>query len=87
MYTTLKTDFENGEIQVPEDIDHYRSLEMQTTRLEFDFTSSNGYLKVSHPPNGHDDFADALALANHGRKKGNAVVERTVRTNMLRGQQ
>lgn len=86
MYTTLKTDFENGEIQVPEGIDHYRSLEMQTTRLEFDFTS-NGYLKVSHPPNGHDDFADALALANHGRKKGNAVVERTVRTNMLRGQQ
>lgn len=72
MYTQLKTDLENGELTIPEGVDHYAQLEGQTTRLEFDFTS-NGYLKVSHPPGGHDDFADAFALANHGRHHTNKV--------------
>lgn len=72
MYTQLKTDLENGDIVIPNSIDHYRQLEGQTTRLEFDFTS-NGYLKVSHPPGGHDDFADAFALANHGRHNQHKV--------------
>ncbi len=73
MYTDLKTHFENGDLTIPPGVDHYRSLELQTTRLEFEYTS-NGYVKVSHPPNGHDDYADALALANHARAKSSGEV-------------
>lgn len=66
MYRTLKTNLEAGEITIPADVDYYTKLEKETTGLEFDYTQ-NGYLKVSHPPGGHDDFADALAGANYVR--------------------
>lgn len=66
MYRNLKTHLEAGKLTIPSEIDYYTKLEQETTGLEFDFTT-NGYLKVSHPPGGHDDFADALAGANYVR--------------------
>jgi len=38
----------------------------ELTSLRFDFTQ-HGYMKVSHPDGGHDDFPDSLAFANWGR--------------------
>lgn len=62
MYQGLKKAFEAGEMQLPE---HDRLIH-ELTSLQFDFTQ-HGKLRVHHPPGGHDDFPDSLALANHGR--------------------
>jgi len=87
MYRDLKTNLEGEELTIPSDLDYYTKLEQETTGLNFDFTT-NGYLKVSHPTGGHDDFADALAGANYIRRgAGNTktVNRRSARVNMKRG--
>jgi len=72
MYNRLKSDFENESLTIPTD----RRLVDELTSLQFDVTG-NGYYKVSHPDGGHDDYADALALANWGRSGiGQATVKR-----------
>lgn len=62
LYKALKTAFENGDIQIP----NHRRLRAELTSLQFSFTQ-HGKLQVKHPPNGHDDFSDALGLANYAR--------------------
>lgn len=64
MYRGLKNAFESGTLQIP----NHRRLIHELKSLEFDFTQ-HGKLKVSHPPGGHDDFPDSLALAHFGRMK------------------
>lgn len=66
MYQRLKRDLEAQALSLP----NYRRLITQLTGLEYKYTE-HGYLKVSHPTGGHDDFPDALALANLGRMAGN----------------
>jgi len=61
MYQSLKTAFESGDVELP----NHRRLVDELTSLQFEFTQ-NGYLKVTHPDGGHDDFADSLALAHYG---------------------
>jgi hypothetical protein len=86
MYRNLKTHLEAGKLTIPADIDYYTKLEQETTGLAFDFTQ-NGYLKVSHPPGGHDDFADALAGANYMRDGYNqtTITRRNARATMHKG--
>jgi hypothetical protein len=62
MYKRLKRDLEAGELILP----NHRKLINQTTSLQYSYTA-NQNLKLSHPPNGHDDYPDALMLANAGR--------------------
>lgn len=64
MYRGLKNAFESGAVQIPD----HRRLVHELTSLEFDFTQ-HGKLKVSHPPGGHDDFPDSLALSHFGVMK------------------
>lgn len=61
MYRGLKKAFEAGEIQIPK----YDRLINEITSMRFDYTAT-GKLKVEHPPGGHDDFPDSLALAHYG---------------------
>lgn len=65
MYQRLKRDLEAEVLALP----NYRRLITELTSLEYTYTP-NGYLKVSHPTGGHDDFPDGLALANWGRVGG-----------------
>lgn len=62
MYKRLKRDMEARDIAIP----NHRALINQTTRLEYSYTVNNN-LKIQHPPNGHDDYPDALMLANAAR--------------------
>ncbi len=62
MYQRLKNDLESGNITLPS----HRRLINQMTSLEYSYTQT-GLLKISHPQGGHDDFPDALALANAAR--------------------
>lgn len=62
MYKRLKRDLEATEIQLP----NYRRLLDQLTSLQYSYTANN-HLKLEHPPGGHDDYPDALMLANAGR--------------------
>jgi len=62
MYKRLKRDLEAEELTLP----NFRKLVNQMTSLQYSYTA-NKHLKISHPPNGHDDYPDALMLANSGR--------------------
>lgn len=62
LYKRLLRDMEAGEISIP----NFRKLKNQLTSLQKTVTPT-GYWKVSHPPGGHDDFPDALMLANAAR--------------------
>lgn len=62
LYKRLIRDFEAGELGLPE---HAR-LRSETLALEKE-TTPTGYWKVSHPSGGHDDYPDALMLANGAR--------------------
>jgi len=68
MYQSLKKSLEDGTLSLPDN----GRLVHELTALEYSFTPS-GKLKVSHPPGGHDDFADAVALANLARVKTNSA--------------
>jgi len=62
MYKRLKRDLEAEELVLP----NHRKLINQLTSLQYSYTV-NQNLRLSHPPNGHDDYPDALMLANAGR--------------------
>jgi len=62
MYQRLKNDLEGEELVLPS----YRRLVDQTTSLQYSYTQT-GLLRLEHPPGKHDDFPDALCLANAGR--------------------
>lgn len=64
MYRGLKKAFEASEIAIPKS----DRLINELTSLRFEYTST-GKLKVSHPPGGHDDYPDSLALAHFGVMK------------------
>lgn len=59
MYQRLKKDLEDEALTLP----NHRRLINQLTSLEYRYTQ-HGYLKIQHPTGGHDDYPDALALAN-----------------------
>jgi len=91
LYKRLVRDLEAGNIALPP---HSR-LKRELTSLQ-KTTTPTGYWKVSHPDGGHDDYPDALMLANAARqdlasefrrdiKQGNTVRERKSRTRMLKG--
>lgn len=63
MYQGLKSAFENREIRVPDNDSSEEAgrLRDETTSLTFGY-SQNEILQVSHPPGGHDDYPDSLAL-------------------------
>lgn len=63
LYNGLKERMEAGEIALPE----HRRLRSELVEMRYELTSA-GKTKIHHPDGGHDDFADALALANHGRQ-------------------
>jgi len=62
MYQRLKADLEAGELTLPS----HRRLIQQLTNLRYSYTPT-GLLKLSHPDGGHDDYPDALSLANAAR--------------------
>jgi len=64
MYSNLKAALENGEVSVPGENtgEDAKRLKDETTSLTFGY-SKNEILQVSHPPGGHDDYPDTLALA------------------------
>lgn len=62
MFNALKTELEDRSLRFP-----YESrIRPELIDLEYEFTST-GKMKVHHPDGGHDDHADALALALHAR--------------------
>jgi len=75
MYQSLKKAFEDKVLSLP---DNGRLIH-ELTSLEYDFTPT-GKLKIGHPDGEHDDYADALALANLAREKGDAVTFRRKET-------
>jgi len=90
MYKRLVRDLEAGDLSLP----NLRKLKNQLTSLQ-KTTTPTGYWKVSHPPGGHDDYPDALMLANAARtglagefktdlKNSGSVNRRKARVNMQR---
>ena len=65
MFQRVKRLLEGEELVLPQS----ERLIHELTSLTHDFTSS-GILQVSHPPGGHDDHPDALALALEARDGG-----------------
>lgn len=71
MYRKLKADLEAGALQLPDPDrtgagDDTVRLRDETVNLQFDYTR-NGNLQISHAPGAHDDYPDALAIANFVR--------------------
>lgn len=82
MYSSLKGALENGEVSLPDSNqgDDSRRLKDETTALTFGY-SKNEILQVSHPPGGHDDYPDTLALVWKAKEDHESAGEReTVRT-------
>jgi len=79
LYKRLQKDIEGEEITLPNN----RRLIDELTSLEFEFTQ-HGYMKVSHPEGGHDDYPDSLAFANWGRNGAGQtqISRRSARTSM-----
>jgi hypothetical protein len=65
MYTNLKKCLEDEDLLLPNE----DRLFYELTGLQYNYTKS-GILRVEHPPGGHDDYPDSLALAVHGREIG-----------------
>ena len=72
LYNTLKPSFQNGDIAFPyipgRNNEAGNKLANECMDLEYSFTST-GRMRIQHPPNGHDDFADAMALAVWARSQ------------------
>ncbi len=60
IYGLLRNRFDRGEITIP--LDPLR-LKRELELLEYD-TLPSGAVRIGHPSGEHDDFPDALALAN-----------------------
>lgn len=72
LYKRLQKDIEGAELALP----NHRRLIDEITSLQFEFTQ-HGYMKVSHPEGGHDDYPDSLAFANWARSgSGMQQIER-----------
>jgi hypothetical protein len=72
LYNTLKNELQNANIKF-EYIPGKNNLAgnkmvNQCLELEYSYTSS-GKMRIEHPPGGHDDFSDALALAVWARSQ------------------
>lgn len=84
LYNTLKRELQNGDLTIPyipgKDDKPGNKLVRQCLDLERSFTST-GRMRIQHPPNGHDDFSDAFALAVWGKDKlsGRYVSDDTAR--------
>ena len=61
LYSNLKWMMENQKLSYSRN----EKLIFQLTELQYKY-SQNGFLMISHPDRGHDDFSDALALACFG---------------------
>ena len=74
LYNTLKNELQNGKLSyeyVPnKDGQATNKMVTQCLELERSFTSG-GRMKIEHPPNSHDDFSDALALAVWAKSRKN----------------
>lgn len=69
LYSTLKDAFQNEEITFRFERNagnDTNKMVQQLTALEYSYTST-GRMRIEHPSGGHDDFCDALALANWAR--------------------
>lgn len=66
LYNTLKNELQNEDIAyeyIPGKNNRAgNKMVNQCLELEYSYTSS-GKMRIEHPPGGHDDFSDALALA------------------------
>jgi len=65
MYSNLKMLMETGKLKLP----NHKKLLFQLSDLRYEL-SSRGDMKIHHSERGHDDFADALALAAWYFRKG-----------------
>jgi hypothetical protein len=83
LYKQLQRDVEGGELT----LESHRRLIDELSSLQYEFTQ-HSYMKVSHPDGGHDDHADAVAMANWGRNggTGGTVTRRSARATMHKGQ-
>jgi phage FluMu gp28-like protein len=72
LYNTLKNSLQDENISIPyipgKSDKTGNKLITQCLELEYSYTSS-GKMRIEHPPGGHDDFSDALALANWARSQ------------------
>jgi len=72
LYNTLKNELQNKNIAFPyipgKNDTAGNKMVNQCLELEYSYTSS-GKMKIEHPPGGHDDFSDALALAVWAKSK------------------
>jgi hypothetical protein len=72
LYNTLKSELQNGSIEFPyipgKNDKAGNKMATECLELEYSYTSS-GKMKISHPTGGHDDFADAFALANWAKSQ------------------
>lgn len=66
MYNTAKKEMENGNIKINAE---FKDLIYELQDLEYELTA-RGKTKIHAPDNGHDDFADAFALAVWAWKRG-----------------
>lgn len=66
LYNTLKNELQNENLAFPyipgKNDKAGNKMVNQCLELEYSYTSS-GKMRIEHPPGGHDDFSDALALA------------------------
>lgn len=70
LYSTLKDAFQNEELRFRferNQDENENKMVQQLTALEYSYTST-GRMRIAHPSGGHDDFCDALALANWARQ-------------------
>lgn len=65
LYNELKNDLENGDLDLATDGQLLRELR----ELEYSLTA-RGKTRIEHPSGGHDDLADALALAAYVHRGG-----------------
>lgn len=74
LYNTLKNELQDGDLRfeyVPGKNDLAgNKMVNQCLELEYSYTST-GKIRIEHPPNGHDDFSDALALAVWAKSQKN----------------
>ena len=72
LYNTLKNELQNENITYPyipgKNEQDGNKMVAQCLDLEYSYTSS-GKMRIEHPPGGHDDFSDALALAVWARSQ------------------
>jgi len=68
IYSHLRTLLENRKLVLP----NHQELLLQLKDLQYEYTNS-GNLRIYHPPNRHDDYPDALALACQGLKNSESA--------------